>query len=199
MPPCSTRMRALLLLCAVTAAVAALSSEADIESHVDCLNSLYQFSPADEKRIFKDVMRNVLPTTFKVGRVFFSPSQNYLPVTVVTTATMDRLQALKVQCESWPGPLIAAVYTSFTQHDGTSLNGQNRELLMQLTNYFQDFVASITDPNACSLRLVHVWGVFSSPATTSIFPINLIRNAAISMVGMILLHPYAHCALYVAW
>lgn len=165
MPFFKERLRPLILFCAIMlvwnsfrnqvldedAAASVIGDTADVQAHVHCLNELYNFSPADETHIFINVERNVLPTAFRVGQVFSSPSKNVLPLTVVTMATLDRLSALKVQCESWPGPLIAAVYTPFTQRNGKSLNVQNRVELSQISEFLRKFAASITSATSCSL------------------------------------------------
>jgi hypothetical protein len=43
-------------------------------------------------------------------RVMVAPGPARLPLTVVTSATPSRLPALEAQCNSWEGPLVAAVY-----------------------------------------------------------------------------------------
>jgi hypothetical protein len=43
-------------------------------------------------------------------RALVAPGPARLPLTVATSVTPSRLPALEAQCNSWEGPLVAAVY-----------------------------------------------------------------------------------------
>lgn len=54
------------------------------------------------------------PCSLVLHRVLWSSIPSELPLTIVTTVTPSRLDALEAQCGSWAGPLAAAVYVPLT-------------------------------------------------------------------------------------
>ncbi|PNH04414.1 hypothetical protein TSOC_009430, partial [Tetrabaena socialis] len=72
-----------------------------------CYNKRYDPKPA----VFEDFLRGS-ETRLHLHKVLCSGGRNSsaLPLSLFTTATLERLAALEAQCRSYPGPLAAAIW-----------------------------------------------------------------------------------------
>jgi glycosyltransferase-like protein LARGE len=101
-------------------------------------------------------------------------------LTVVTAATCDRLEALRAQCYSWPGPLSAAIYLPVQHTNGST------KLSSRATQQLEDAAAKVQalfketegSPDACALRVLLVYELVADELLPVILPVNSIRNVA---------------------
>lgn len=182
----SAMARTFLLLMVVFATSAALTNafeQAEVDAHIDCLNTMYHFAIETEQSVCSKVRRKILPSHIKIEKVIYSEGGQDLPLTIATSASMEQLNSLRRLCQSWPGPLVAAVHHSFIQSQGDELDSRNESGLQYLIEVLEAYAASLSAPSDCSLRLVLAWDVSGQEASTSsVYPINSMRNIALSMV-----------------
>ncbi|KAG2500253.1 hypothetical protein HYH03_001831 [Edaphochlamys debaryana] len=139
---------------------------------------------------------NPTPTTFasflggqtlslRLRRVWWSSRSTRIPVTIFTTATLDRLEMLAAQCRSYPGgPLVGAVYLPLVQRQsGALLTHDNERAIERAEEVVQALFAQLeSERSACQPRLLLLYEVASDPALASLVPINAVRNAALLAV-----------------
>ncbi|KAJ9534178.1 hypothetical protein QJQ45_002173 [Haematococcus lacustris] len=109
------------------------------------------------------------------------------PLTVVTMATLHRLSNLEAQCNSWPGPLTAAVYVPLLLGNDTGNSAILKEAQAAARKLYDRMERN---PSACALRLLLVTELLGEAAALLLFPINSLRNVALlasdtPMVAMI--------------
>eukprot|EP00195_Chlamydomonas_chlamydogama_P004801 CAMPEP_0202898276 /NCGR_PEP_ID=MMETSP1392-20130828/6833_1 /ASSEMBLY_ACC=CAM_ASM_000868 /TAXON_ID=225041 /ORGANISM="Chlamydomonas chlamydogama, Strain SAG 11-48b" /LENGTH=372 /DNA_ID=CAMNT_0049584147 /DNA_START=271 /DNA_END=1389 /DNA_ORIENTATION=- len=118
-----------------------------------------------------------------------------MPLTVVTALTLSRLDALKAQCQSWAGPLAAAVYLVLqleseqqgksNPHQDSLLSAAHKQGLQEAASevqrLFDESEASAAQgrgPGGCQLRVLLMYELAADELVASILPINALRNAA---------------------
>ncbi|KAJ9508090.1 hypothetical protein QJQ45_021437 [Haematococcus lacustris] len=121
------------------------------------------------------------------------------PLTIVTMATQHRLSNLEAQCNSWQGPLTAAVYVPLLLGDDAGNTASLRRVQASTQQLFKRCVtggsrrhAAATwacmatcvcrmesRPASCALRLLLMAEILGEAAARPLFPINSLRNAAL--------------------
>ncbi|GFH25280.1 uncharacterized protein HaLaN_23218 [Haematococcus lacustris] len=102
-------------------------------------------------------------------------------------ATLHRLSNLEAQCNSWPGPLTAAVYVPLLLGNDTGNSAILKEAQAAARKLYDRMERN---PSACALRLLLVTELLGEAAALLLFPINSLRNVALlasdtPMVAMI--------------
>lgn len=108
-------------------------------------------------------------------------------LTIVTAATLQRLDALKSQCKSYPGPVSAAVYIpllvrhNLTAWRITDLSQAHRAVLSSASDLLDEaFQSSEQDSRSCHYHaLMLVIEPVSDASIASLLPINALRNIAL--------------------
>lgn len=75
--------------------------------------------------------------SMKLERILWSSKPAALPLTVYTMLSHDRLSMLQDQCESYRGPLSAAVYVSMIQQGGQRLSAVNQAFVDEVSDDLQ--------------------------------------------------------------
>ncbi|PNW80405.1 hypothetical protein CHLRE_07g316400v5 [Chlamydomonas reinhardtii] len=145
------------------------------------------------------------PVNLIISRVWWSEREPVLPLTVFSTATLDRLHHLEALCRMLPGAAVSgAVFLPLVQRKGGALAGANADLLRAAQKRLQDLHdrlewgrdstgSSTTGSSAtrtigidgagatavCSLHLVLLTEVTSDPGLAALVPINSLRNVAL--------------------
>ncbi|KAJ9507558.1 hypothetical protein QJQ45_019364 [Haematococcus lacustris] len=98
------------------------------------------------------------------------------PLTIVTMATQHRLSNLEAQCNSWQGPLTAAVYVPLLLGDDAGNTASLRRVQASTQQLFKRMESR---PASCALRLLLMAEILGEAAARPLFPINSLRNAAL--------------------
>ncbi|KAG2438586.1 hypothetical protein HXX76_005136 [Chlamydomonas incerta] len=125
-----------------------------------------------------------VPVSFRLRRVWWSAKTSPFPVTIFTTATLDRLDMLETQCKTYPGgPHAAAVYVPLVQEHGGNLTIPNEQLIALAESRVQALFSRMEGiVNACHMHVLLLYEVTSDPALAHLTPINALRNAALLAV-----------------
>ncbi|GFR42280.1 hypothetical protein Agub_g3178 [Astrephomene gubernaculifera] len=140
-------------------------------------NEVYEPTPTT----FLSFMSGV-PLSLRLGRAWWSQKSSRLPVTMFTTATMDRLDMLETQCRNYAGgPHASAVYLPLVQSNSADkLTYENEQTLLAAEARIQElFHRMEADPQACHMRVHLLYEVTSDSALAYLTPINALRNAAL--------------------
>lgn len=119
-----------------------------------------------------------LPPCLTAARVWRAQGPPRQPMTVVTQLSSDRLRQLRAQCESYLGPLAAAVYLPLLQSGGGPLSADNAGALQRATADVDRLVAVATSSGRCQLAVVLVYEVFDEAQAVALYPVNSLRNMA---------------------
>ncbi|KXZ49816.1 hypothetical protein GPECTOR_19g267 [Gonium pectorale] len=122
--------------------------------------------------------------SLNISEIWWSEKQVELPVTVFTTATLDRLNHLEALCRALPGAAMsAAVYLPLVQRQGATLPQRNANILLAGQQTLRALFDRLEGaPGACSMRLMLLTEFTSDPALAALVPINSLRNAALLAV-----------------
>ncbi|GFH17182.1 chlorophyll a-b binding protein, chloroplastic [Haematococcus lacustris] len=207
----------LLLLIGLACSSAAVLEEA--QQLLSCYNrnataeSLY-FRDFVNGRASKMTLHTILWSTKLVSDMTPSnntskPAGSLHPLTIVTTANKQRLGTLEAQCNSWPGPLTAAIWVPLENDSGGLNSSKNaavvNETLLAAQSLFDRYCPSWAavqrmplhavqqadgtcllryeqtevSPTSCALRLLLMTELLGERAAKWLYPINSLRNAAI--------------------
>ncbi|KAL6753808.1 glycosyl-transferase for dystroglycan-domain-containing protein [Haematococcus lacustris] len=178
----------LLLLIGLACSSAAVLEEA--QQLLSCYNrnataeSLY-FRDFVNGRASKMTLHTILWSTKLVSDMTPSnntskPAASLHPLTIVTTANKQRLGTLEAQCNSWPGPLTAAIWVPLENDSGGLNSSKNAAVLNETLMAAQSlFDRTEVSPTSCALRLLLMTELLGERAAKWLYPINSLRNAAI--------------------
>lgn len=170
-PPC-------FLLCFIAAfllAPAVHCADAPQELY-DCINRDFDGYAGT---VFQDLVE-AKPTRLRLKKAWWSNSDPIVSFTVVTALTLSRMDQLQAQCDSWPGPLSAAVYVAmYNPPDQKELTAENQKILNDGVALLAEFHAKNEDSKTCQLDLMFVYEVVGEEMMTAMLPINTIRNYAL--------------------
>lgn len=156
------------------------ASKADLsEQLMSCYNKDWKLQPAlldNYLEASNSSIRARLHQTYRNARELNLQTSN---LTIVTSLTIERLDALKAQCQSWNGPLTAATYLAVRQEpNSTELTNANKEEIEKVHQTLTKFVQELGTVGVCQLFLMLIYEVVGDDFMESLLPINLIRNAA---------------------
>jgi hypothetical protein len=105
-------------------------------------------------------------------------------LTVITAATLSRLDALESQCKSYPGPISAAIYIPLITHNNSLsmdlTQAHQADLLLASNKLAATFEGSEKDPHGCHYHaLMLVTEMVTDASMAALLPINALRNIAL--------------------
>ncbi|EFJ52772.1 hypothetical protein VOLCADRAFT_127353 [Volvox carteri f. nagariensis] len=123
-----------------------------------------------------------IPPQLRLHRVWWTRKSSSIPVTMFTTATLDRLDMLDTQCRNYRGgPHVAAVYLPLVQAANKSgLTNENEQAVRTAEEKLQElFYRMEATTEACHMHILFLYEVTSDSALAYLTPINALRNAAL--------------------
>lgn len=144
---------------------------------MDCINSEY----VAQDMTWEHNMQQKLGS-LKAVAAWWNNRLPSLPLTLVTSGSMTRLQQVAAQCLSWNGPLSVVLYQPLYQKptpDG-KLTEANLALLRQAVLQIAQFVADMHKLNTtCRPEVTLTYEVFSEESARDLlYPANTLRNLA---------------------
>ncbi|GIL65166.1 hypothetical protein Vafri_18964 [Volvox africanus] len=172
------KLLSLLFLCRIAASeiTQAAAQLNDVELVQRCFNALYNSTPTT----FGSFMISS-PVSLNISQVWRSAKESSFPLTVFSTATMDRVHHLESLCHMLPGSAVsAAVYLPLVQPHGAFLLPRNEAVVQETQAKLQEVFNRLEgSSDTCSLRLLLLTEVSADRALASLVPINALRNAAL--------------------
>lgn len=140
---------------------------------VECVNARYV------PRVWNwhKAMSDLLPSVQAVG-AWWSRKPRLTPLTIVTQLSANRLQQLRAQCESWGGPISAAVYLGIPQYRAVRLEASTRAILSEAAHNVSSFFEEIEQSGRCQLDILLVYELFQEERAIMLYPVNAMRNLA---------------------
>lgn len=162
---------ACVLLQAEVPVAASISEELET-----CYNKDWSFHP-----VVLSEFLNSRPNRVRLYRTYRNVNESLKnSLTIVSALSLSRLNSLKAQCQSWPGPLAASVFIVLRQEpNSTELTPNNTAVLKEADSEVQAFVDGLHGFGVCQLFIMLLYEVVGDVFMEALLPINLLRNAAL--------------------
>lgn len=134
------------------------------------------------------------PSSVAVHALWWSRKRQAIPVTVFSTVTTNKLEALRDFCLAWKGPLSVAIYapivlpaSASAQPASPGVRPLSPQDVEHLQLHMQEFARLHEElegrPDACQLDALLAYEFVEERVSANAYPINNLRNLAMLQVG----------------